>query len=104
MPNATMERKRLRVIMDANAFFVPLQFRISLPDELENVLKRSFEMVLLSPVKRELITLANKGSLSTRKSAEYALKLAEKCTYIDMGTSSSMTADDAIVNAARDWK
>ena len=104
MSHATIERKRLKVIMDANAFFVPLQFRISLPNELECLLKRNFEMVLLSPVKRELITLINRRSPSARKSAEYALRIAEKCTYIGMESSPSIPADDAIVNAAKDWK
>jgi len=104
MPSATTESRKLKVIMDTNAFFVPLQFRIGLPSELDRLLRRSFEMVLLSPVKRELITLANRRSPSTKKKAEYALKIAEKCTYIDMKSSHSMPTDDAIVSAAKDWK
>jgi rRNA-processing protein FCF1 len=103
-PISTAGRQRLKVILDTNAFFVPLQFRISLPNELEHVLRRNFEMVLVSPVKRELVTLAKKRPPSIRKDAEYALKLAEECTYIDMESSPPVPADDAIVRAAKDWK
>ena len=104
MSDSTAERQRLKVVLDANAFFVPLQFRISLPNELAYLLKRNFEMVLISPVKRELITLAKKRSPSIKKNAGYALALAEKCLYIDMESSTSIPADDAIVKAAKQWK
>lgn len=103
MPDRTPERQKLKIIMDANAFFVPLQFKISLPSELEHLLKKKFDMILLSPVKHELITLANSRSPSTQKNAKHALTLAEKCTYVEMKTSTSLTADDAIVEAAKDW-
>src|SRR5512139_468414 len=104
MPNDTTERQRLKIIMDTNAFFVPLQFRIGVPDELDYLLKRKFEMVLLSHVKRELTTLATKRSPSTQKNAEYALKLAENCTYIETEPPISKRTDDVIVTAAKEWK
>jgi hypothetical protein len=104
MPNDTKERQRPKIILDTNAFFVPLQFRIGVPDEVEDLLKRKIEMVLLSHVKRELTILATKRSPSTRKNAEYALKLAEKCTYVEMEPLIAKPTDDVIVTAAREWK
>jgi uncharacterized protein len=104
MPKDTTERQRRKVIMDTNAFFVPFEFRIRVPDDLEQILERRIELVLLSHVKRELATLATKRSPSTKKNAEYALKLAEKCTYIEIETPLSQPTDDAIVNAAKEWK
>jgi len=103
MTEDTAKKRRLKVIMDTNAFFVPLQFRISLPGEMEHLLKRNFEMLLLSPVKRELTILVSERSPSTKKSAEYALKLAEKCTYIQVDSDASMSADEAIIKAANEW-
>ena len=104
MPDCTAEKHRLRIIMDTNALFVPLQFRITMPDELEQLLGRNIEMVLISHVKRELTMLATKRSPSTKKKAEYAMKFAEKCTYIEMEHPHSQPTDDVIVNAAKEWK
>ena len=104
MPYEPKERRKLKIIMDTNAFFVPLQFRIRIPEELEQLLERKIEMLLLSHVKRELITLTTKRSPSTQKNAEYALKFAEKCKYIEIETTLSQPTDDMIVNAAKEWK
>ena len=37
--------------MDSNALFVPLQFKIDVFGELERVLNRRFELILLSAVR-----------------------------------------------------
>ncbi len=98
------ERRRAKIIMDTNALFVPFQFRIEIFGELERLLGRNLELILLPHVKRELITLTKKRSLLTRKKAEQALRLAEKCEYIETDSLASQKADDAIVSAAKDWK
>jgi hypothetical protein len=46
MPTSA-RKERLRVILDSNALFVPLQFKIDVFSELERVLNRSFELILL---------------------------------------------------------
>ncbi|HII85902.1 TPA: nucleotide-binding protein [Candidatus Bathyarchaeota archaeon] len=99
-----IKHKKLRIIMDANAFFVPLQFKIDLKNELEELLNRNFELILLSIVKQELTTLARKGSPLERKNAEYALKIAEKCIYIDLKPSTPALVDEIIVSSAKDLK
>jgi hypothetical protein len=104
MSEDTPERQRLRVIMDTNAFFVPLQFRIDLQRELDQLLKRSFEMVLLAHVKSELVLLSHDHSPSTKKDAEYALKLAEKCIPTGAETPQHVPTDDAIVQVAKHLK
>jgi len=78
------EREKLKVILDSNALFVPLQFKIDVFSDLKRLLNRSFELILLSPVKHELEILARKGSPKMRKNASYALKLAEKCRYVEI--------------------
>ncbi len=97
------EPKRLKVILDSNALFVPLQFKIDIFQELERLLNRRIEFILLSPVKQELELLAAEGSPRTRKDAVYALRLAEKCTYVTVKASSSALTDDVIVETARNW-
>ncbi len=99
-----MEKKPVKVILDSNALFVPLQFKIDIFDSLEQLLKRSFELILLSPIKREIEALAKKSSAKTRKNALFALRLAEKCSYVEVDTPASVLADDVIVEIAGEWK
>jgi rRNA-processing protein FCF1 len=98
------EREPVKVILDSNALFVPLQFKIDIFDRLEQLLKRKHELILLSPVKRELEALAKKSSPKMRKNALYALKLAEKCRYVEVDAPASTLADDVIVKVAEEWK
>ena len=98
------ERKKLKVILDSNALLVPLQFKIDVFSDLERLLNRSFEVILLSPVKRELEALARKGSPKMRKNASYALKLAKKCRYVEVDFPASELTDDVIVKIAEEWK
>jgi rRNA-processing protein FCF1 len=98
------EREKLKVILDSNALFVPLQFKIDVFSDLKRLLNRSYELILLSSVKRELEALSRKGSPKIRKNASYALKLAEKCRYVEVDFPASMLTDDVIVKIAEEWK
>jgi len=97
------QRETLKVILDSNALFVPLQFKIDIFSDLKRLLNRNFELILLSSVKRELKTLAEKGSPKMRKNASYALQLAEKCKYIKVDDLASTPTDDVIVKVAKEW-
>jgi len=104
MAFAPAQRETLKVILDSNALFVPLQFKIDVFNDLKRLLNRSFELILLSPVKRELEALAEKGSPKISKNASYALKLAEKCKYVEVDAPASALTDDVIVKIAKEWK
>jgi rRNA-processing protein FCF1 len=97
------QKGTLKVILDSNALFVPLQFKIDIFSELERLLKRNFELILLSPVKRELEALAEKGSPKMRKNASCALKLAKRCEYLEVDDLASALTDDIIVKTAKEW-
>ena len=99
----TMRGEKVEVIMDSNALFAPLQFKIDMFGELERLLNRRFELILLSPVRGELETLAAEGSPKTRRMANFALKLAEKCRYVEVN-SSKKVVDDVIVETAAKWR
>ena len=81
---STSQKKKetLKIILDSNALFVPLEFKIDIFSEVERLINRNVDFVLLSPVKRELELLAAKESPKIRREAAYALKLAEKCQYV----------------------
>ena len=105
MPAENSSKKdKLKVILDANALFVPLKFKIDIFEELKTLLNRNLELVLLQPIKKELEKMAEKGAPKTRKEANYALKLAEKCTIIKLDEKFVGSSDDAIVKVAGEWK
>lgn len=92
-----------KVILDANAFFVPLRFKIDIFDELKKVLDGNFEPILLSPIRRELEKIAKKGSSKMQKNVAYALKLAEKCKPFKVDEKTAGSPDDAVVYMAKKW-
>jgi rRNA-processing protein FCF1 len=104
MANNPEPKQPLKIIVDSNALFVPLQFKIDIFAELQRVLTRNFELVLLSPVKRELETLTQKSSPKTQKDATFALGMAEKCIYVKVPEKPNEQTDDAIVRIAKKWK
>ncbi len=93
----------LKVILDSNALFVPLEFRIDIFEGLRRLLNRNVDFVLLSPVKAELELLASKDSSKMRRQASFALRLAEKCKYVPVDVSDKLTTDDVIVEVAKGW-
>jgi len=104
MATKPARKEALKVIVDSNALFVPLQFRIDIFYELERLLNRRFDLILLSAVKRELETLAKKGSPKLRREAACALRLAEKCRLVEVDAGSSVDVDDVIVKMAGERK
>jgi rRNA-processing protein FCF1 len=98
-----VQKETLKVILDSNAWFVPLQFKIDAFGELARLLNRNFELILLSPVKRELEILAEKGAPKMRKNACYALKFAERCRLVEVDASASALVDDVIARVAGEW-
>lgn len=98
------EDKTIKVILDANFFFVASQFNIDVFEELENLLNRRFTPVLLSSTKKELQGLAESNSPKQRKQAQLALRLAKKCRFVAVEKGLKETYDDVIVRVAAEWK
>ncbi len=102
--SATSTKKApIRIIVDSNALFVPLEYKIDIFTELQNLLNRNYDLVLISPVKKELETLTQKSSPKIRKYATFALCLAEKCTYVKVEEKPNEPTDDAILRIAKQW-
>ncbi|MCL1978456.1 MAG: DNA-binding protein [Candidatus Bathyarchaeota archaeon] len=93
----------LKVILDSNALFTPLELKIDIFEELRRLLNRNVECILISPVKAELELLANKKSSKLCRQANFALRLSEKCKLVPVVVSDKFTTDDAIVKIAKDW-
>lgn len=101
--STTKKTRSLKIILDSNALFVPLEFKIDIFEELQRLLNRNVEFILLSPVKRELEILASKDSPKIRKEAIFALRLSEKCKYVPVENDERLPTDDAIIRVAKNW-
>ena len=97
------KNQSLKVILDSNALFVPLELKIDIFEEVKRLLNRNVEFILLSTVKRELELLSAKDSSKIRREAFFALKLAEKCKYVPVENDEKLSTDDAIVKVAKNW-
>ena len=104
MSTSPKRNETLKVILDSNALFVPIEFKLDIFVEVENLLNRKVDLILLSPVKRELELLSTKNSPKIRKEAYYALKLAEKCKCVTVDEDEKLPTDDVIVTVAKAWK
>ncbi len=103
MQASQKQKEPLKVILDSNALFVPLEFKIDIFEELRQLLKRNIEFIIISPVKHELDLLASSGPPKVRKQASFALRLAEKCKSVAVDDCGEAT-DDVIVRVAENWK
>ena len=103
MTSEPAKKQPLKVIADSNALFVPLEFKIDIFTELLGLLNRNFELVLLSPVKKELETLASQGSPKIRRNAAFALSLSDKCVFVSVPEKPNEQTDDAITRIAKKW-
>ena len=103
MSVSTGRKEVLKVIVDSNALFVPLEFKLDIFVEVRRLLNRNVDFILLSPVKHELELLAAKDSPKIRREAFYALKMGEKCRYVAVNEDEKLSTDDAIVKVAKAW-
>ena len=92
----------VKVILDSNALFVPLEFKVDIFEEVNRLLERNVEFVLLSPVKHELELLAAGDEPKLRREANFALRLAEKCKFVAVEPRGE-EVDDIIVRVAKNW-
>jgi hypothetical protein len=92
----------IKVILDSNALFVPLEFKIDIFEEIRQILKRNTEFILISPVKHELEILAAGETPKIRRQANFALQLAKKCKLVAVEVLGEKT-DDVIIRVAKNW-
>jgi uncharacterized protein len=97
------KNQSLKVILDSNALFVPLELKIDIFEGVKRLLNRNVEFILLSTVKRELELLSAKDSPKIRREAFFALKMAKKCKYVPVENDDKLCTDDAIVKVAKNW-
>jgi uncharacterized protein len=100
---ASNKLKPLKVVLDSNAFFLPLKFKIDIFEDVKRLLGRNVEFILLSTIKQELEILASGDQPKLRKEAIFALRLAEKCKFVVL-EQTQQTTDEIILQTAQKWK
>ena len=93
-----------RIILDTNFLFVPSQFHLDIFEELDRLIGQHVEPLILSSTLRELRKLAQSYSVKKSKQALLGLKLAEKCSVIEVRPKSDESNDDVILRTAVDTK
>lgn len=101
---ANSKKEQVKVILDANFFFIPSQFNLDIFEELPKLLNQRFEPILLSSTRKELQGLAESRPPKKQNQAQLALRLAEKCCSVPIEKASDETYDDVIVRVAAAWK
>ncbi len=99
-----MKNVTLKIIVDANFLFIPLQFKIDIFEGLGNLLNQRFEPILLSTTHQELQNMTEKGSPKLRKQAAEALGIAKKCHVANVEKIRDEANDDVILRVATKWK
>ena len=94
----------LRVIIDTNFFLIPSKFRLDIFKELDNLLGRRVEPVILSPVYLELQKLAASRSVKLSKQAQLGLRLAGRCKVVDVERKVGESNDDLMFRVAVEWR
>ena len=92
----------IKVILDSNFLFVPLQFKIDIFEELDRLFGK-VEPVVLSTTLEELQQLTAKGSPKMRKQTTIALNLVEKCHSVTVERRTNESYDDVILRTAKEW-
>jgi rRNA-processing protein FCF1 len=88
----------VKILLDANALMMPVQFQIDIFDELRSLLG-AFEPVVLSGVIRELNGLSRaKGRDGA--AARHGLALGEKCTIVESGDAEAGSVDAQMIEYA----
>jgi len=93
-----------KIIIDANLFFVPAQFRIDIFENMATLLNQKFEPILLSTTFQEIQQMAEKGTPKLGKQAAMAIKIAEKCRIVNVEKNPEETNDEVILRMAAQMK
>ncbi|HID91122.1 TPA: 30S processome protein Utp24 [Candidatus Bathyarchaeota archaeon] len=93
----------LRVIIDSNFLFIPMQFKVDIAEEIPNLLNRRVKLVVPRPVYEEVERVAKCGTEKERRQGAIALEIGKRsCEIIDVKLMPGETVDGLIVRLARE--
>jgi hypothetical protein len=89
-----------KILLDTNFFMVPFQLGVNIMSEFERIMNEPFQLMTISPIKKELEHLARSGKGDDKLSAKLGSELARNIAVIDY----SGQGDEAIVSFATTTK
>ena len=93
-------KRPVRVLLDSNFLFLPVQFHIDIFEAIPDLLCRRVEFVLPSPVYEEVKRAARRYKGPERLAAA----LADRCRVVEVERLPGESVDDLIVRLAREWR
>jgi len=94
----------IKVILDSNFLFVPLEFKIDIFEEIQNILGGRIKFIVLSSTIEELKKILASGKNKLSRQASFALELAKKCEILKVERFPGESNDDVIVRVAKKFK
>jgi rRNA-processing protein FCF1 len=94
----------IKVILDSSFLLTPPEFHVNLSEELEKVLNRKVEAIILSPVYEELKRIYEEKRPKEGKKALMALEFIEEFDIVDVKKQRNEAVDDVIIRLAGEWK
>jgi rRNA-processing protein FCF1 len=79
------------------------QFHININKELEKILNRKIERIIISPIYEELQNLTKKKEIKETKNALMTLQLIENFEIVKVKRLQNETVDDLIIRLAKKW-
>jgi len=93
----------INVIMDSNFLLAPIDLHVDIFSEIEELLLKKVRFIVISPVYKELVKLANRKDKIGKK-AILALKLLERCEIFEIKPKHGESVDDLIIRASKELK
>ena len=94
----------LRVILDSNFAFIPIQFGVDILAELANLANRRVELVILSPIYAEIKALSRREGKQGKMATAVLEYMHDKTTLVDVTIMPSESVEDVLVRIADEWK
>lgn len=93
----------VKIIFDSNFLLIQPQFRININKELEKILNRKIEGIIISPIYEELQRLSKRKEIKERKNALMTLQLIKNFDIVKVERLQNETVDDLIIRLAKKW-
>jgi rRNA-processing protein FCF1 len=93
----------INVILDSNFLLAPIDLHIDVFSKIEELLLGKVKFIVISPVYKELIKLANRRDKIGKK-ASLALRLLERCEIFDVNSKHGESVDDLIIKVSKELR
>jgi rRNA-processing protein FCF1 len=90
-----------KVIFDTNFLLIPIRFGVDIFNEAERVLETIVEFYITETVLNEIDILKGKSKPSFIRELEFAEKLAQQCSILNIGIVPRETVDDSLIRVAK---